>query len=433
MRASITDLLEGTFDRQGNLFPPGQQDGAKPVRPQRRNALTATEEAELSAAAPAQDMARIAELRRDGDTQPRGGLNEDRVKEYMEAKREGIILPAVKICFDGKDKWLWDGFHRVEAHLRLGLEEIAVSIQRGTMLDAQWLSCAANKEHGLNRTQEDKERAVRKALRHPNGATKSNRDIARHVGVDEKTVRKYRAEMESTAEIPQLANREVQRGDLRYQLPTGKIGKTPAAEPSYKPVYQLEGLVREWLKGYQSPQHGDDQVALLRATRHANSPSRPELEKWLKERVRWRRPDLTQAIDNVRSQLEAVQRNPALAQRASRYTLPTSGYPFVAREAPVATPAPPLPHPEEAPAPRPSDPYQGRGQREGTETPAPLKHSERVEAIRTELVYWQGALLHLALVGDLTGQHSSVLALRREIEKVIGLYRAQWSPEGGQG
>lgn len=41
---------------------------------------------------------------------------------------------------------------------------------------------------GLRRTNADKDRAVQAALKHPNGAARSNREIGRYLGVDEKTV-----------------------------------------------------------------------------------------------------------------------------------------------------------------------------------------------------------------------------------------------------
>jgi hypothetical protein len=51
---------------------------------------------------------------------------------------------------------------------------------------------AANRDHGLRRTNGDKKRAVLSSLKHPNGAKKPNSEIARHVGVSVPTVSKYR-------------------------------------------------------------------------------------------------------------------------------------------------------------------------------------------------------------------------------------------------
>lgn len=165
----------------------------------------------------------IAQIRRDGGTQPRQGMDEDAVNDYANALRNGERLPAVDVMFDGAAYWLFDGFHRTEAHMRAGLADIAVTIHRGTLEDAQWRSFGANKGHGLRRSNADKERAVRAALRHVNGVGLSNVQIARHVGVDDKTVARYRGEMESTSEIPRLPTR------------TGADGKERKAPNPYAP------------------------------------------------------------------------------------------------------------------------------------------------------------------------------------------------------
>jgi len=144
----------------------------------------------------------ISRIRRDGGTQPREGINEATIERYVEDKRNGAQFPPVKVIFDGTDYWLWDGFHRVEADRRLGRTEVLVEISQGTREDAQWESFGANKDHGLPRTREEKERAIRSALRHAKAVALSDSAIARHLGVSDKTVAKYRGEMEATSEIP---------------------------------------------------------------------------------------------------------------------------------------------------------------------------------------------------------------------------------------
>jgi hypothetical protein len=72
---------------------------------------------------------------------------------------------------------------------------------------------------------EDKQRAVKAALGHPNGAGKSNSAIARHVGVDEGTVRSWREKMAISSEIPKIDSRTVTRNGITYQQNTANIGK----------------------------------------------------------------------------------------------------------------------------------------------------------------------------------------------------------------
>lgn len=62
----------------------------------------------------------IANIRRDGGTQPRAGMNSNTVGEYTVAMREGQTFPPVTVYFDGTDHWLADGFHRTAAALKAG-------------------------------------------------------------------------------------------------------------------------------------------------------------------------------------------------------------------------------------------------------------------------------------------------------------------------
>lgn len=167
----------------------------------------------------------IAKLRLNGGTQPRDELDGPTVMEYADAMDRGVEFPPVKAMYDGTDYWLYDGFHRVKAAQNIDRTTIRVDVQQGTKQDAQWESLAANKDHGLRRTQSDKRRAIKRALK-MKGADKPNRSIARHVGCDHKTVAKYRREMEPSGEIPQIKKRTVTRNGTTYTQDTSNIGKS---------------------------------------------------------------------------------------------------------------------------------------------------------------------------------------------------------------
>ena len=175
----------------------------------------------------------IDSIRTDGGTQPRAVIDFDAVDDYMEAMMEGVKFPPVTVFYDGSDYWLADGFHRVTAAQQADLKEIAADVHQGTREDAQWYSFSANKSNGLRRTNDDKQRAVKAALQHPNGAGKSNSQIARHVGVDEGTVRNWREKLNPSSEIPKI--RTVTRNGTTYQQNTSRIGaRARAALPEAK-------------------------------------------------------------------------------------------------------------------------------------------------------------------------------------------------------
>ncbi|MCL2624374.1 MAG: hypothetical protein FWD31_11990, partial [Planctomycetaceae bacterium] len=173
-------------------------------------------------------------IRIDCDTQSRVELNETIIAEYAEAMERGEEFPAILVFFNEEtDEFvIADGFHRYHAHLRARTNDpILADQQLGTIEDAQWASLAANKSHGLQRTNADKRKAITQALLHPKGANLSNRQIAKHVGVDDKTVAPIRRDLELSAEIPQIESRTVQRGDQLYQqsLRTKKPEPQPQA------------------------------------------------------------------------------------------------------------------------------------------------------------------------------------------------------------
>lgn len=168
-------------------------------------------------------------IRTDGGTQPRSGITLDVVAEYTDVYRaDPLRMPPVAVTYDGSAYWLVDGFHRLEAAKTAGLDHMRAIVEPGTQADAQWRSYAANASHGLRRTNADKERAIRAALRHANAATLSNSALAAHLGVTDKSVAKYRQEMESTSEIPKST---VRTGADGRTINTANIGAKPSPAP----------------------------------------------------------------------------------------------------------------------------------------------------------------------------------------------------------
>lgn len=149
----------------------------------------------------------LSEIRTDGGTQPRSEIDMGVVAEYAEDMKRGENFPPVQVMYDGQDYWLYDGFHRLRAAEKLGHGGIEAEVHQGTKEDAQWASLAANKRHGLRRSQADKRRAIKRALKGW-GEKKSNNQIAQHIGCSDRTVGKYRRELESTSQITKSTERE---------------------------------------------------------------------------------------------------------------------------------------------------------------------------------------------------------------------------------
>lgn len=169
----------------------------------------------------------LKSIRIDGDTQARLAIDEATVEHYAEELREGAQFPPGKAVFDGKDYWLWDGFHTLLAHGKAGLKQMTVLVEEGSVDRARWLAASANKEHdrsGQRRTNKDKRRAIEMALATEEGRAASDGAIAKHIGVTDKTVAAVRKRLAETGtpEFPESTQRVDWKG---RKINTGNIGK----------------------------------------------------------------------------------------------------------------------------------------------------------------------------------------------------------------
>lgn len=171
----------------------------------------------------------LADIRTDGGTQPRAAIDPEVVAEYAEAMGRNVDFPPVTVFFDGSRYWLADGFHRLEAAAAAGADDIDADIRQGTLRDAVLFSLGANAGHGLRRTNEDKRRAVMRALSDPEWKKWSDRAIAEKCSVSDRFVNAMRAE--SSANGSQIKERIVTRNGTTYTQNTANIGKARAPDP----------------------------------------------------------------------------------------------------------------------------------------------------------------------------------------------------------
>lgn len=171
------------------------------------------------------------------------------VAEYAEAMERGDRFPPIIVFYDRKRNiyFVADGFHRLLAHLRARTNDrIQAEMRLGTEQDALWFSVTANTVHGLQRTGDDKRRAVELALLHPNGKSLSDRKIADHVDVSHPMVQRIRKSLEDAGKL--------EKCDFRIGADgrTYKINRKPPTEcvcadcGHYKsPKCLIEGEMRE--------------------------------------------------------------------------------------------------------------------------------------------------------------------------------------------
>jgi hypothetical protein len=194
----------------------------------------------------------IHRIRRDGDTQGRVALNESIIQEYANLMRAGVEFPPVRTWFDGCAYWLSDGFQRMAAAELVGLNQISAEVFRGTLEDARWDSYAANAAHGLRRTRADIEVIIRRAVEHPKGSQISSRELARHLGMPEPTLRRWRKRVSASPDAD--TTRVAIRAGRAYLIDTVNIKKS--GELRRRKQMSLDNLRGEFnmLKQLASPQ-----------------------------------------------------------------------------------------------------------------------------------------------------------------------------------
>lgn len=62
-------------------------------------------------------------------------LNEQIVAAYIQEIEPTRICSTLKVCFDGSDYWIFDGYHRLEAMKRLGFNTCTVQIFKESRRD----------------------------------------------------------------------------------------------------------------------------------------------------------------------------------------------------------------------------------------------------------------------------------------------------------
>ena len=92
--------------------------------------------------------------------QIRARLCEETVQEYVDAMAAGAKFPPVIVFHDGTNYWLADGFHRLEAWKRNGVETVKAEVKEGSRIDALKFAFTANNGHGLRMSNEDKRQVV---------------------------------------------------------------------------------------------------------------------------------------------------------------------------------------------------------------------------------------------------------------------------------
>lgn len=183
---------------------------------------------------------KVALIRTDGGTQPRVVMSTNTVDEYALDMESGAVFPPVTLFYDGKDYWLSDGFHRISAARKAGLDTIDADVTEGTKRDAILYSVGCNGKHGQRRTNKDKQKAVEKMLNDKEWVTWSDREIARRCNVSAPFVSGLRpVTVNNYSEKPAEKTYTTKHGTTST-MKTENIGKQSTVEPELFPDEEPE-------------------------------------------------------------------------------------------------------------------------------------------------------------------------------------------------
>jgi hypothetical protein len=159
--------------------------------------------------------------------------------------------------------------------------------------------------------------------------------------------------------VPEAARQEVET----QARDTGKSPTKAAVQaviakhkPTYTPLAPLTAAVRTWFDSYHDWLNRDA-TTVLQATRHANAPSRVDLEKALTEQgMTWQRQELVRIIDNLKIERTtgSSQPNPYAPRQVATFKAdpaddPDSADVHIMQFAHVQPPAPSSPAPASTP------------------------------------------------------------------------------------
>src|SRR5262249_43455536 len=130
--------------------------------------------------------------------------------------------------------------------------EIPVEVRQGTQRDAILFSVGANAAHGLRRTNEDKEKAVKVLLADEEGATWSDRRLADAAGVSSDFDGKLRARLSSDDSGQNGSRQQVSSDDTSKGMEQKRVGKDGRTY-TVKPKKPKSAKVRSFDDGGNEP------------------------------------------------------------------------------------------------------------------------------------------------------------------------------------
>lgn len=167
-------------------------------------------------------------------------------------------LRPVDVMFDGKNYYLWDGFHRDWVYRRANRPDIPAIVTEGTRQDAIIASAKNNQGSSLKKTMEDRERSVLMLLEFDEWLKKPLKQIEEYCGISSIRIKKL------------IAQFEQKTGKQRPEVIQSSSGQSYPAKRSFPKPEEREirrGRNGSYLvrRGGRTNYYGKDKEAATRA------------------------------------------------------------------------------------------------------------------------------------------------------------------------
>lgn len=175
----------------------------------------------------------IKDLKLDQGFQARSRINLQVVKDYENSICAGAMMPPIKVVKTANEFILVDGFHRLLAYRNLGRDRIEAKVIAGDHATALRHAVSANQTHGLQRSRDDKVRAVVMALNDFELSCESDRALGKLCGVSHTFVASVRDQLGKEKSISKFSRKT-------GTAPRHEVESTPPLELTDDPTFNPE-------------------------------------------------------------------------------------------------------------------------------------------------------------------------------------------------
>ncbi len=189
---------------------------------------------------------KISELTIDPKFQARVETSVEHVRRIVGIIENTGVIEPVCVFFDKETGkyYLWDGFHRVAAHIALGQTQIVAWVADGSEDDAMLYSCSANIGQStlMSPTLADKRKAAKNLLLSKTGCTWPGSKVSKQCGLSERAVARIVNQMTESEKktCEYMVYQDTNGETYKTKRALARISKSPALRLTTRGNYRFK-------------------------------------------------------------------------------------------------------------------------------------------------------------------------------------------------